>query len=631
MNAPVDLEKQSVYHLLKRWGFAESVSPELYNHAANVIKFNSRSTEDIVLGLDIVEQELLMAELAAKPNKVKLLDWLRTREHKLVMQRYDEIMAIQEGRAYIDRVTPGLTPFSGFNELANKGHIENELARFAVVPVLFGTSPMLAFSDMEKLLAFETLGRHEKAGLSFIKEIARIADVKLDMPLILASNSAIMSYKQGMSDGAAANVSDESIKTLFQSDGESSPTLTIVINILNEGLKQDSNDVSFQPDEKGQLRVYFRKFQKLMPTDMVYEGEKRDELLRVLMARGNANKGGGRLMHPSDGHLKFSGKHGSAFLRLSFINLENSNGENISCSIRILPRTSKHLKMDDLNIDPEIQEELKYYSDRKYGLILVCGPTGAGKSTTIGSMLCYHYDIHGDSLKRMSVEQPVERILPGVLPIDVSQHHYHESQGQNIDKFSGALKAILRHDPDVIFVGEVRDKETAAVSVDAANTGHLVFATTHANEPVLGFRRIASFLPKDRHFDLVNVLEAILVQRLITLVCENCGTKSEFNDDDKRKLERYARNKGINLEEFELPTHHIKPGTGCKECCCGYVGMTPVHGLLTMSPKVRELLLSNVESDWMKAQDESDSKFTLFRSAFKHFAASKIDLDSLML
>ncbi|CRN72560.1 hypothetical protein AX279_18340 [Pseudomonas sp. J237] len=640
MNMPAtDLNDSAVLALAASWGFdGGAISPQLLEHALNVLNLRKRKVGEIVVSLGIASQQAVDVLVSSKPDEEKTLDWLR---HNIqdIAPRYDEVMAIHLGLPFISQIYAGLQvhPLLAKKDVFQK--IESDLARWNVLPMqINGSTTMLLFGDMQKMLRFDTLGRNEKRQspllMALASELKQPRVDELHIKCAAADNGVLIYYRQQMEDVAEGKTSaSESLQIITEQDGEGNPTAAKAISILNEAIKLRINDVEIAPDKKnGSSRVFFRRNQRLRNSGIVLAGAEKDEVVRFLLARSGANKGAGRLMAPADGNSLFIGKMGQAFLRLSFIPLESSNGEAISVSVRVLPRTVQKIKMGDLNIPAEIQAELKRFIRRKYGLVIVCGPTGSGKSTTIAGMICEHEELYGDSLKRLSVEDPCERILPGVLHIDVSQHTYRGDKEEQQNKFAMALRAILRHDPDLIFVGEVRDKEACTVSVDSANTGHLVFTTTHANDPVLGYRRMAGFLNADRRFDLVNVLEAIVAQRLVTTVCPHCSVETEMDDESVEDMLHYCRSKGIVLERNELPNVYRKAKpTGCNKCLDGYDGMIPIHGLLTMNPEVRALLLSSDERDWMRAQNASDSKHTLFNAAFQLFKSGKVDLDTVML
>ncbi|MCF6783440.1 GspE/PulE family protein [Stutzerimonas stutzeri] len=625
--------------LIRRWGFGTVANQFLLEHAEHVLRLRGARAGTIVVELGIAKKEEIEGLLANKPSgKTKTLEYLIECGVRGLSSSIDRIMAIQNGVAYISKSFRELTLHPELLKKERRSVIEGELTRWGMLPMVCGDNLLLMFDDFSKMVEFRAQGKNEKMTSALFLALADVMGTRPEQAqfnTILARNSVLLEYQQRVSDSAAGvESSEEGLQTIDQSEADSDPTIAQVVRILNEALQQEINDIAIVPDRRtASGRVFFRKYQKLINSGIVLNPIERDALTRILMARSRANPSGGRLRHPVDGNANFEGKLGQAFLRLSFIPLEESQFPSTSVSIRLLPRAARNIELADLNIDINLQNELHYFTRRKYGLFVVCGPTGSGKSTTIAGMLCEHDKIYGETLKRVSVEQPCERILPNVLHIDVSQHRYNENErGSDTDNFGMALRSILRHDPDVVYVGEVRDKESCMVSVDASNTGHLVFTTTHANDPVLGYRRLASFLDPDRRFDLVNVLEGILAQRLLTTVCEHCSEEMAFDEACEAALSRYASIKGIDLTKYTIPsTYRLANKQGCSHCIEGNSGMIPVHGLLTFNPKVRELLLSPNEKDWMLAEAASDSPYTLFGSAFKLFEAGLIDLETVML
>lgn len=631
-------ENSAVFNLIKSWGFGDALNEQLIEHADQVLRLKGKMVGEILADLGIATRENVEALLKTKPEKEKTLEFLSDIGMKGLTGNVDRILAIQNGKPYISRGFPQLVLHPVLAKKDKRKAIEHEMNKWGTLPMLCGDHIILMFDDFTKLASFTRLGKTDRIRSPLFQTLAGITGERPESVVlkpVLAKNNVHIEYQQALSDGGdSADSGEDGLQTIYQYEAEKDPAIAQLVRILNESIQQETNDVAIVPDRKtGAGRVLFRKYQNLYDSKISLTPTEREQITRILLSRSKANPSGSRLRHPVDGNLNFDGKLGQAFLRLSFIPLEESQFASTSVSIRVLPRTSKHVEMGDLNIDPELQKELTYFLNRKSGLFVVCGPTGSGKSTTIAAMLCEHEKKFGDSLKRMSVEQPCERILPGVLHIDVSQHRYSENErASDTDNFGMALRAILRHDPDVVFVGEVRDKESCVTSVDGSNTGHLVFTTTHSNDPILGYRRLASFLDRDRLFDLVSVLEGILAQRLVKLVCNKCCKPHPMDDEALTELNRYAKNMGINLDAFVLPDHYNKANKqGCADCIDGYSGMWPVHGLLTMNPEVRALLLSKDERDWMKAQSASDSKFTLFNGAFKLFKEGKIDFDTVML
>ena len=629
-----------VLSLVRGWGLGDDES--LLKHAENIISCKGLRTGEIVSYLGIATQQEVDRLILTKAGNVKTLEYFRQSGLRGLSARADEVMSIQQGQCYVSRPFEGLIIHPVLfkkDDTQPKSFLDShrdEMNRFDVIPMQVGSNIVWLFGNFDKMIQFTSMGKKNRIESRLIQAMAKEAGGRADTISFftaVAENQVFTNYQQQLTDmGGDRSSDDDSLQTISQSESDDDTVISSIVRILNTAMQDEVNDVSIVPDtQTGGAKIYFRKDQRLIDSKIRLNLSERESVERILLSRSNANPSGGRLRHPVDGKLNFDGRIGQAFLRLSFIPLEESKMPALSMSIRVLPKTTRPISLSSLNIHEDLQAELIYFAQRKHGLFVVCGPTGSGKSTTIGGMLCEHEQIFGSSMKRVSVEQPCERVLPGVLHIDVSQHRYNDPTLDE-DTFSLALRSILRHDPDVIFVGEVRDKESCMVSIDSANTGHLVFTTTHANDTILGYRRLASFLDKDRRFDLVNVLEGILAQRLVTLLCVHCSNEEDFTDNDRLTFAKYAENKGVDLSTYTLPpVKHTANPSGCRHCIEGRSGMTPVHGLLTMNPEVRRLLLSDNELDWMKAQNASSSKFTLFNGAFALFVEGRIDMESVLL
>lgn len=627
--------------LLVSWGLGGLANERLTAHADNVLRYKGRSVEQIIVALGILDQAELDRYMAQRAHGASVLQHLRQIRAAGLSTRAEELHCIEAGVAFVAQKMPSMQLHELIKNKSMLMRIQEELTLREVLPMRIAGTQILAFRTYEQLLRFNMMGKAEKHASELIKALASANEQRAEQAVfytVVLSETLYITYQQQLTDiSQGAEVSDDAIQSITHAEGDRDAVMKQLVNIFEMALRDDVNDVAVVPNRSnGRARVFFRKNQQLTNSNIELSSTDREAVTRMLLARSKANPSGARLRKPADGNLNYVGRTGQAFMRLSFLPLEESSLPATSISIRIFPKSERKISLSNLHIAPDIIKELNYLAERSYGLFVVCGPTGSGKSTTIAGMLGHHYDMFGDSKKRISVEQPCERILPGVQHIDVSQHHYQETQvanGEPVDKFAMALRAILRHDPDLIFVGEVRDRESCMVSIDSANTGHLVFTTTHANDPVLGYRRLASFLDEERRFDLVNVLEGILAQRLLPLICPHCSEQMPFTEREFELLQRYARANGVDLDNLDMPATHgvIKNHEGCSKCTHGLATMVPVHGLLTMNPDVRNLLLSPNSADYLRAQEASDSQATLFGSAFHYFKNGQAQLGSILL
>jgi type IV pilus assembly protein PilB len=247
------------------------------------------------------------------------------------------------------------------------------------------------------------------------------------------------------------------------------------------------------------------------------------------------------------------------------------------------------LTLDVVGFDEEDLRQFRRYIKEPYGMVLVTGPTGSGKTTTLYAAV---NEIKTDEDKIITIEDPVEYQIRGITQIPVN-----EKKGLT---FARGLRSILRHDPDKIMVGEIRDTETAQIAIQSALTGHLVFTTVHANNVVDVIGRFLNMGVEAYNF--VSALNCILAQRLVRLICESCRTQMEY---DKETLEA----SGLDPEQWSKVAFY--EGQGCIECAgTGFRGRTAIHELLDLSDRVRELiLLKKPTSEIRRAAREEGMRF----------------------
>ena len=244
--------------------------------------------------------------------------------------------------------------------------------------------------------------------------------------------------------------------------------------------------------------------------------------------------------------------------------------------IRILDKESVNeefaeLRLDVLGFTPEDLKRLRKFIREPYGMVLVTGPTGSGKTTTLYAALS---EIRSNEDKIVTIEDPVEYQLPGITQIPVN-----EKKGLT---FARGLRSILRHDPDKIMVGEIRDEETAQIAIQSALTGHLVFTTVHANNVVDVLGRFLNM--KVEPYNFVSALNCVVAQRLVRIICPKCRQP--------------VRHTAQQLEESGLDPkkhagHAFYEGRGCIDCNgTGYMGRMAIAEILDMSDQIRELILA---------------------------------------
>ena len=294
---------------------------------------------------------------------------------------------------------------------------------------------------------------------------------------------------------------------------------------------------------------------------------------------------------PQDGRFRVRYKGRSIDFRVSI--MPSIHGED--AVLRILDKESLHEKFSNLNLEvvgfPASElERFRRYIREPYGMVLVTGPTGSGKTTTLYAALS---EIQTDEDKIITIEDPVEYQVKGITQIPVN-----EKKGLT---FSRGLRSILRHDPDKIMVGEIRDIETAQIAIQSALTGHLVFTTVHANNVVDVIGRFLNMGVEPYNF--VSALNCVLAQRLVRVICAHCKKRVDYTSED---LE-FA---GLHTKEWKnVPLYE---GTGCVECHgTGYLGRTAICELLNLTDRIRELIVERRPNSEIRRAARDDGMASL--------------------
>jgi type IV pilus assembly protein PilB len=304
---------------------------------------------------------------------------------------------------------------------------------------------------------------------------------------------------------------------------------------------------------------------------------------------------------PQDGRFKIRFGEKSIDFRVSI--MPSSLGED--AVIRILDKESiasdlKGLTLENLGVSEREIKRLRKKIREPYGMVLVTGPTGSGKTTTLYAALT---EIHTGEDKIITIEDPVEYMLRGVLQIPVN-----EKKGLT---FARGLRSILRHDPDKIMVGEIRDSETAQIAVQSALTGHLVFTTVHANNV---FDVIGRFIHMGIDpYNFVSCLNCVLAQRLVRKVCPVCRRQVQYSDEQ-------LIDGGVDPERFRTMT--LYEAHGCDECHgTGYRGRVAIVELLELNDQIRDLIIAKVPATQLKKAAREAGVMFLRDSAEEKFAA----------
>ncbi|MBI5908639.1 MAG: type II/IV secretion system protein [Betaproteobacteria bacterium] len=360
-------------------------------------------------------------------------------------------------------------------------------------------------------------------------------------------------------------VEDLSLKAISD---ETSEVVRLVRSTLRDALKIGASDIHLETVATG-LVIKFRIDGILSQIKSIQDVQQAEQALARVKVLAELDITERRV--PQDGRFKALDRGRAVDFRVSI--MPSIYGED--AVLRVLDKqtlyesTHQQLSLDSLGFEADDIRILRRLSREPYGMLLVTGPTGSGKTTTLYAAIT---EINNGQDKLVTIEDPVEYQLPGVLQIPVN-----EKKGLTFER---GLRSILRHDPDKIMVGEIRDPETANIAVQSALTGHLVFTTVHANNV---FDVIGRFMHMNVDpYSFVSALNAILAQRLVRLVCPHCA-------EDYRPDAALLHDSG--LEAAAAVSFHFRIGRGCRECRgSGYKGRKAIAELMILNDELRDLI-----------------------------------------
>ncbi|BCX15835.1 MAG: hypothetical protein KatS3mg098_064 [Candidatus Parcubacteria bacterium] len=374
------------------------------------------------------------------------------------------------------------------------------------------------------------------------------------------------------------------VKQAIESFNDAGQVSKILDVVLNGALKTRSSDIHFEPTSQG-AKLRFRIDGNLNDVfDNFSQATYRSILSRIkLLSNLKLNVRD----EPQDGRFTINFPTKDVEVRVAIAPSEF--GEVVV--MRLLDPDAINLSLSDLGLREDDLVIAKEQLDRPHGMVLNTGPTGSGKTTTLYAFLRHKVT---PELKIITIEDPIEYHLEGIQQTQVDNEAGYT--------FASGLRSLMRQDPDVILVGEIRDKETAEIAVQAALTGHLVLSTVHANQASGAIPRLLDLGVKAA--SLAPALNLLIAQRLVRRICTHCKEKVEVTSDLKEKLEKFisALPERVN-KKYYLENLQIAKGKGCEKCnFSGYKGRVGIYELLVVNEKIQELIIK--ESGQLAIEEE---------------------------
>ncbi len=387
-------------------------------------------------------------------------------------------------------------------------------------------------------------------------------------------------------DGTGAEGIDQLDNEYLQDLASDAPIIRMVNHLMERSLDLNASDIHFEPEEK-YLKVRCRVDGVMvnlenLPAQVIAAVSSRVKLMARL------DIGEKRL--PQDGRIQYQMGERSLDMRVS--TLPGVHGESIV--LRILDRSDIQVELEQLGMPPDLLKSYNRVIQQPHGIILVTGPTGSGKTTSLYATL---EKINTGQQKTITIEDPVEYQLEGITQI-----HVNSKIGLS---FSAGLRSIVRQDPDIIMVGEIRDRETAEIAIESALTGHLVFSTLHTNDSAGAITRLQD-MGIDSYLISSSII-AVMAQRLVRKICVHCADYEMITDEEADLLD-------IDPKQFS----QVRRGVGCDRCAnTGYRGRLGLYELLVISDNTRHVIGSGGDASAIRNQGIKDGLQTLRKDALE--------------
>lgn len=461
--------------------------------------------------------------------------------------------------------------------------VRKEIAEISVTREILKKVPY-AFAKKHVILPIEKRGEEivvaisDPLNLDPLEELrmilgAPIAGIYVPRDVILSAINDCYNKEEGaasqllteMGEGGESDLSDDvEIYDLLDDNREQSPIIKLLNLILTEAIGQNASDIHFEPLENA-LRVRYR-IDGVLQNRHTPSTEFSSQLLARIKVMAKLDIAERRL--PQDGRIKLRMGRREIDFRVSTVPIVD--GERIV--LRILDKGNLTLGLRQLGMSPSTIHDFERLIKLPEGIILVTGPTGSGKTTTLYSAVS---DLYSDQINIMTIEDPVEYNLKGIAQIGVKP---------KIDlTFAAGLRTILRQDPDVVMVGEIRDRETADIAIQASLTGHLVVSTLHTNDAPSAVTRLVDMGIEP--YLISSSLIAVLAQRLVRRICPRCKVSYQPSIEELKSI-------GLPLDTGELFR-----GKGCERCFgTGYIGRHGVYELMVVDSVIQQQIVKSADA-----------------------------------
>jgi type IV pilus assembly protein PilB len=477
---------------------------------------------------------------------------------------------------------------------------ESVARKHTCIPIGFdGDRLIVAMADPANILAIDDIRAMTK------REVKSVVATKAEVVAAITRQYRIDRAAETLVEEAAAEQRDEQHdldSALASAGAEDAPIIKLVNMLITQAINDRASDIHIEPEERS-VRVRYRidgvLHEVMSPPKSVQSG-----LTSRLKIMADINIAERRI--PQDGRIGLVVQGKAIDIRVA--TLPTVHGEKIV--MRILDKSSVLLELQDLGFLPQNFRRFQQSFTKPYGEILVTGPTGSGKSTTLYATLNI---LNRPEVNVITVEDPVEYRLPGI-----NQVQTHAKAGLT---FASALRSILRSDPDIVLIGEIRDHETAKISTEAALTGHLVLSSLHTNDAPSALTRLVEMGIEP--YLVASALDCVLAQRLARKLCARCKQAYSPTEDE-------LVSSGLPVAAEDEPPLLYR-AVGCSACGhTGYKGRMAVHEVMTVTEEIERLVVESASSEEMKKVAREQGMLTLREDGLEKVRAGQTSIEEIL-
>jgi len=554
-------------------------------------KTDKRKLGDLLVQADMLTVKQLKKALAEQERTGEKLGEILVKKGWVTEQNIVEVLEFQLGIPHVDLSKYAIDPKAA-------SMISESLAkRYMLIPIQIENDRLVvAMSDPLNVYAIDDVKLATK--MEVMPVIASLADVKQAIDRMYGVSKTVSiaeEFRRQMQEKPQKkNGLDEEMD---EADVLNSPAVKLVNSFIEQAIRRNASDIHIEPFEN-YVRVRLRidgQLHEILKTDI--------SALNAIVTRikilGKMNIAEKRI--PQDGRIGVTLDNNQLDLRVN--TLPTIYGEKVV--IRLLYRTGMQLRKEELGFCESDLKKFESLLMKPHGIILLTGPTGSGKSTTLATAL---RELNKPNVNIITVEDPVENMIEGINQVNVNA-----KAGLT---FASALRAILRQDPDIVMIGEMRDTETASIAVRASITGHLVLSTLHTNDAPSS---ITSLIDMGIEPYLVaTAVEGIIAQRLVRRICKNCKTAVHPTSDE--------------AEILKIPKNSlIYKGKGCQACNnTGYKGRLAVHEVLVLDSSMREMIVKGANSDEIREFAINHGMITLWDNTKRNVLEGNTTVEELL-